>query len=236
MILAILQARLSSTRLPKKVLQDLLGKPMILRQIERIARSSEIDELIVATSQDSSDDALVQVLRESGIHVRRGPLLDVVSRFGFIIDEYRPATIVRLTADCPLTDSAVIDRVIREHVESDAEYTSNVLERTFPDGLDVECFSSEAFERMRETLLTASEREHVTKAFYSQPESYSLHSVTQTPDLSDLRWTVDYQEDLEFTRLVYRNLYGISPAFGQTEILDFVRANPELSRKVDHVA
>lgn len=234
MILAILQARLSSTRLPGKVMKNLHGQPMILRQIERIAQSRLIDKLVVATSQDPSDDALVQMLNEADVEVRRGPLNDVVTRFGLVVDEYQPTTIVRLTADCPLADSTIIDRVIREHVESGAAYTSNTLERTFPDGLDIECFSSEAFERMLQSQLSGDEREHVTMSFYSHPEKYVLHSVTQLPDISGLRWTVDVANDLDFVRLIYQNLYDQNHSFGQAEILEFLEKNPHLSRNEIH--
>lgn len=236
MILAVLQARLSSTRLPGKVLKDVHDEPMILRQIERISQSRLIDKLVVATSTEPSDDALVELLQSADIEVRRGPLHDVVARFETVVGEYHPTAIVRLTADCPLTDSNVIDEVIREHVGSAADYTSNTLERTFPDGLDVECFSADAFERMRQSELSDDEREHVTMAFYSHPDTYVLHSVTQANDVSGLRWTVDVHNDLEFVRQVYRDLYDENDNFGQFEILGFLEKNPELSRKDEHYA
>lgn len=236
MILAILQGRVSSTRLPGKVIKDLHGKPMILRQIERIKQSHQIDKLVVATSLDPSDDQLVSLLIDAGIDVRRGPLDDVLERFGLVVDEFNPDVIVRLTADCPLTDPQVIDRLITEHVLIKSDYTSNTLEPTFPDGLDVECVSSSAFAELRTTFLSAPEREHVTMGLYSNPEKFSLCSVTQVPNLSNLRWTVDVQEDLDFVRLVYAHLYDENKYFGQTEILDLLQQHPEISRTDDEVA
>lgn len=236
MILAILQGRLSSTRLPGKVLKDLRGKPMILRQVERLKFSKQIDHLVVATSTDSSDDELVEVLLSEGIEVRRGPLDDVLERFGAVVDEFNPEVIVRLTADCPLADPEIIDEVISAHLQHKTDYTSNVLTPTFPDGLDVECISPSAFTRLRASTLTSQEREHVTLGLYSNPEQYSLSSITQFPDRSQLRWTVDVQDDLDFVRSVYEHLYVEQKFFGQAEILDLLGREPELSRTDETVA
>lgn len=236
MILAILQGRLSSTRLPGKVLMDLHGKPMILQQIERLKFSKKIDKLVVATSVDPTDDELVERLQAERVEVRRGPLDDVLERFGKVADEFNPKTIVRLTADCPLADALIIDEVIEKHSEMGTDYTSNVLEPTYPDGLDVECIDAEAFSELRNTKLSAQEREHVTMGLYSQPEKYSLTSVTQLPDQSSLRWTVDVQEDLDFVRRVYTHLYDENKYFGQQEILELLKLHPELSRTDDEVA
>ncbi len=236
MRLGILQGRLSSTRLPGKVLMDLHGEPMILRQIERLRQCHNLDALVVATSVDPSDDPLVAVLESAGVTVRRGPLDDVVERFRIIVDEFQPDTIVRLTADCPLADPATIDRVIAEHIASGADYTSNVLKPTYPDGLDVECISGAAFARMCALPLSEMEREHVTMGLYSRPDEFTLRSVEQEPDISNLRWTVDVADDLAFVRLVYSRLYDHNPRFGQAEILALATAEPPLSRTDDDVA
>lgn len=236
MILALLQARTSSSRLPGKVLLELHGKPMILRQIERINRSSLIDELIVVTSKDSSDDQLTELLVQNQVNVRRGPLNDVLERFRMVIDEFRPSIIVRLTADCPLTDFKVIDHVISAHISGNSDYTSNVLEPTYPDGLDVECFSFEAFQRLISEPRTDPEKEHVTLGFYSHPEKYGLNSVTQSTNISNLRWTVDVMEDLVFVRQIYGLLYDQEPDFGQVEILELLKLRPNISRTDNEVA
>lgn len=228
MKLAIVQARMSSTRLPGKVVEPVLGVPMILRQLERIALADRIDQVVVATSLDSSDDELAALLTASGVDVRRGPLTDVAARFESVVDEFQPETVIRLTADCPLCDPDVIDRVIDEHTASGADYSSNVIERTYPQGLDVECVSTDAFRRMIAGGLDRDEREHVTLALYRAPHRFALHSVTQDEDLSRLRWTVDRPDDLEFVRAVYQELYPNSPAFRQADILDLLRRRPEL--------
>lgn len=228
MILAILQARVSSTRLPGKVLKDLHGEPMILRQIERLRRSSKMDEFVVATSTESSDDPLVAVLEAAGVPVRRGPLDDVAARFAMVIDEFKPDVVVRLTADCPLTDAAVIDRIIESHLASGADYSSNTLEPTYPHGLDAEVFSPEAFARLRSTEMNSKEIEHVTYGLYSRKGEFVLNSVTQPVNVRHLRWTVDNPEDLDFVRKVYDRLYDVNPAFTQTDVLELLEREPEL--------
>jgi spore coat polysaccharide biosynthesis protein SpsF len=230
MILAIVQARSSSRRLPGKVLAPVSGAPMILRQLERVARSSMIDETVVATSVEPSDDSLVEILEEQSIEYRRGSLDDVAARFLQVADEFMPDTIVRLTADCPLADHQVIDRVISEHVRSGADYTSNTLERTYPQGLDVECVTFGAFSRLMELPLSADEREHVTLGVYSRPDDFELNSVTQGHNYSALRWTVDLPDDLAFVRTIYDALYARTPDFAQEDILEFLAGNPGLSR------
>lgn len=230
MILAILQARMSSSRLPGKVLAPILGQPMILRHIERLSRVGNIDKLVVATSWDSSDDELTAVLEEARVEVWRGPLDDVFGRFAQVIDQLKPAHVVRLTADCPLADPGVIDLTIQEHLQSGADYTSNTNPPTFPDGLDVEVFTVEAFTRLRELLLSKAEREHVTLGFREASRAFTLHNVAQTVDREDLRWTVDLPADLEFVRWVYHELYEQKPTFGQDEILELLHSNPQRSR------
>ena len=230
MILAVLQARCSSTRFPGKVLAPLLDRPMILRQIERVKKSELIDRLIVATSVDESDDELVELLADAAIEVGRGPLDDVVARFGLVAAGVEFDHIVRLTADCPLADPQVIDTVVRSHVRTLSDYTSNTLVPSYPDGLDLECLSAEAFARLLELPLTRREREHVTLGIYGRPDQFHLHNVSQMPDRSHLRWTVDVPEDLDFVRTIYERLYDEDNDFGQESILRLLADNPELNR------
>jgi len=229
MIVAVLQARMSSTRLPGKVLAEVLGMPMILRQIERLRRCSELDEIVVATSVDRSDDGLAAELSNAGVAVQRGPLTDVAARFALAIGAHPADSLVRLTADCPLADHEVIDRVIREHLECGADYSSNTLERTYPQGLDVECVRSDAFVRMLALPLDADEREHVTMAIYRRPKEFTVHSVKQEDDHSLLRWTVDRPDDLDFVRTVYGRLHNTLPDFAQADILALLEREPGLN-------
>lgn len=230
MILAVLQARMSSTRLPGKVLEPILGMPLILRAIERIQRAGTLDGLVLATSTDPSDDPLAEVAQSAGITVRRGSLNDVLQRFVDVADEFSPEAVVRLTGDNALTDPAIIDRVVEEHVASGADYTSNTVQRTFPRGLDAEVVSASALRAVAALGIAPEEREHVTIGVYRRPERFSLRAVTQRPDRSELRWTVDYPEDLAFARAVYGELHASNPSFGQDDVLDLLARRPELRR------
>jgi spore coat polysaccharide biosynthesis protein SpsF len=230
MIVGVLQARMSSTRLPGKVLKPLAGEPMILRIVERIRRSRELDQLIVATSVDPSDDPLVRVLGDAGVTVRRGSLADVFSRFLAVADEFDPDVVVRLTGDNPFVDPEVIDRIVREHLASGADYTSNSLTRTFPRGLDVEAVKPAALRSLATRELQPDEREHVTIGVYRRPDEFRLHQVTQEPDRSELRWTVDLPEDFAFAEAVYDRLYATTPAFGQADVLALLEREPALRR------
>ena len=230
MILAILQARSSSTRFPRKVLADLAGQPMILQQIQRLSRSKLIDKLVVATSTDPTDDQLADLLDSSGILFHRGSLDNVLERFIEIIEIEKPDLVVRLTADCPLTDAGVIDRVIREHASGSYEYTSNTLNPTYPDGLDVECIDPQVLKKIFYANPSAIECEHVTYGLYTRLGFCNLHSVEQETDCSNLRWTVDLPGDLDFVRRVYAEFAPHYYTFGQEDLLELARRNSEFYR------
>jgi len=210
---------MSSQRLPGKVLADVAGRPMIIQQIDRIRRSRRIDNLTVATSTDASDDELCEFLGSAGIQFYRGSLENVAERFADVITMSQPSHVVRLTADCPLADWEVIDLVVDSHLFAKVDYTSNTLERTFPKGLDVEIFRSDAFLRLYETGLDRDESEHVTLGLYDRVGDFSVHNVANSVNNGDLRWTVDYASDLEFVRHVYRQLWSSNPYFTSEDIL-----------------
>lgn len=228
MIAAILQARMSSIRLPGKVLKPILGRPMIGLQIERLKRLKSIDSLIVATSDHSSDDELELVCEELGVRCFRGSLDDVLDRFYQTALSVEPDHIVRLTGDCPLTDPAVIDRVTRFYLDGNYDYVSNTIAPTFPDGLDAELFSFEALKRAWQEAKLPSEREHVTPYLYTNPSLFSIGSYREEPDNSHLRWTVDEKKDLEFVSAVYEELYPTNPDFCMEDVLLLLQRRPEL--------
>lgn len=219
MNLAILQARMSSTRLPGKVMAPVLGVPMIGRQVERLRYATCIDKLVVATSSDPSDDPLAAYCASQGIAVFRGSLNDVLGRFAGAMAQHVDAEVViRLTADCPLTDGSVVDAVVERHLSSGADYTSNTASRTFPHGLDVEVARASALLDAWQEAQDAYDREHVTPFIYRRPERFHLEGVKRAPSLAHLRWTVDVHEDLEFVRDVYARLYPSDPGFGTEAI------------------
>jgi len=234
MILAILQARVSSTRLPCKVLKPILGAPMILRQIERIKRAEYIDKLILATSTDQSDDELSELCQQHGIECLRGSLNDVLDRFYQVAVRYTPDHIVRLTGDCPLTDPQVIDEVIQTHLSGQYDYTSNTVEPTYPDGLDVEIFRLSCLERAWKEASLTSQKEHVTLFFHQHSELFNIGSVKNTVDLSKLRWTVDELEDFTLVNKIYEQLYPNNSSFSTSEILNYLNSNEDVKEINSH--
>ncbi|WP_304178188.1 glycosyltransferase family protein [Phenylobacterium aquaticum] len=220
MILGVIQARMSSSRLPGKVLADVLGQPMIGRQIERLRRSRRLDQLVLATSLDASDDAVAACGETLDLKVVRGPLADVLGRFALALDAFpQTTTLVRLTADCPLADWRVVDAVIDRLAESGCDYANNTMpERTFPHGLDVEAMTVGAFRAAAAEATEAYDREHVTPFIYRQPDRFRLATLSRQPSLAHLRWTVDYPQDLDFVRHVYGALHAADPDFGTEAI------------------
>ena len=230
--IGILQARTSSTRLPGKVLMPLVGEPMILRQLERISRAQTLDLVVAATSDDPSDDALALAVVDAGYDLVRGSLDDVLGRFIRVIDEYQPDVVVRMTADCPLISPTVIDHVVAAFDASDADYASNTMVPTYPDGLDVEVVTAAALRRVATESSDIHEHEHVTLGVYRRPERFRIVNVTDPTGAnhSDLRWTVDSADDFAFVEQVYAHLLPRNPEFEYTDVLAFLEAHPELTR------
>ena len=228
MIVAILQARCSSRRLPGKVLRPILGQPMIGRHIERLRRCTRIDRLIVATSREASDDPLAAFCATIDVDCFRGALDDVLDRFQQAAETYAATQIVRLTGDCPLADPALIDRLIKHHLDGGYDYSSTGIAPSFPDGLDAEIMTRECLEAAWKNARLPSEREHVTYYIYSHGEKFRIGSVTQDVDMSARRWTVDEPEDLEMVRRVYQALYPANPVFNTAEIVAFLDRHPEI--------
>jgi len=227
-ILAILQARVSSTRLPGKVLKPIIGRPMLELQIERILQSKLIDKLVVATSTDPTDDQIEQLCNKIGVPSYKGDLSDVLDRFYQTALIWNPEHIVRLTGDCPLIDPEVVDEVISFYLNGHYDYVSNTLEPTFPDGLDVEIFRFSVLEEAWKEAKLPSQREHVTLFIYQNPERYRLGNYKNPIDLSHHRWTVDEPEDFELVTEIYEGLYPSNPKFRMNDILNFLQKRPEL--------
>lgn len=229
MIVGIIQARMSSRRLPGKVLEPLGGKPMIERQIERTDHA-KLDALLVATSIDSRDTALCAELDRIGVQYFRGALDDVLDRVYRAAISSAALHVVRLTADCPLTDYRIIDRVLEVHLAEGNDYTSNTLERSYPDGLDVEVVTIEALEAAWRECRDAEQREHVTAFLYAEPGRFKLGNVDNSEDQSCYRLTVDYPEDLAVVRSVFDTLYASDPGFSCADMVALLERRPELVR------
>ena len=228
MIVAILQARMGSSRLPGKVMKEILGKPMLALQLERIARCKNIDKLVVATSSQHADDSIAVLCKNLGVPCFRGSLNDVLDRYYRAAEYYAAKHVVRLTGDCPLCEPAVIDKTIDIHLAERRDYTSNFHPACFPDGLDIEVFKFEALEAAWQGAKLPSHREHVTAYIYQNAGVFNLGSYTQTPDMSNLRWTVDEAEDFEFVTHIYKALYPDNHEFTCDDILNYCNANPDI--------
>lgn len=216
---------MSSTRLPGKVFRPIKGVPMVMHQIARIRQMRHLGDVVVATSVEPSDDELAEFLKENGVTVFRGPLNDVAARFLGALEAYPAPIAVRLTADCPLIDPTVVDAVIERHVETGADYTSNVIERTFPRGLDCEVFPPGVLRAIYDEGLSDFEKEHVTVGIYSRPERFHLENFAGSVDHSDLRWTVDTPEDFAFASWVFEQFDGDD--FTSDDVYALIEANPE---------
>jgi spore coat polysaccharide biosynthesis protein SpsF (cytidylyltransferase family) len=233
----IIQARMGSTRLPEKVLKNIAGKSMLQRVVDRTRLSSLVDKVVVATSVLERDDQIVDACEKSGYNYVRGNEEDVLSRYNTAVNEYGVNNIVRITADCPLIGPETIDRVVSHYHRCDAEFVTNTLYYTYPDGLDVEVFSRELLERTHKTAQTDKQREHVTP-YMRTAEDIDRYNVTNPVDISSysftddrtvLRWTVDYPQDMEFIRAVFDRLTANGDwPINQLAVLELLERDPSL--------
>ena len=201
---------------------------MLMRQLERLRRCRRVDELLVATSDDPSDDPITKLCAEESVRCVRGSLDDVLDRFYQAAKEFGPAHVVRLTGDCPLTDPALIDDVIDFHITGAFDFVSNATEPTFPDGLDVAVFRYSLLQEAWREATLSSEREHVTPYMRRFPERYKIGVYKGSPDRSHFRWTVDEPADFEFVTRIYERLYPKKPEFTSQDIYQLLDREPEL--------
>jgi spore coat polysaccharide biosynthesis protein SpsF len=231
---AIIQARIGSTRLPGKVLLPLLGRPILSRVVERTARAERIDEVVVATTVDPGDEPIVNLATAEGWAVERGSENDLLDRYVQAARAHDADVVVRITSDCPLIDPTLIDQTIEAFVERRGDYASNTLApRTYPRGLDVEVVSTDALEAAWRDDADPASREHVTPFLYRNPDRFRLIRVSGHDDRSAHRWCVDVPEDYELVRRIYDALGG--DTFGWQEALAVVDAHPDWSELNSHV-
>lgn len=228
--LVILQARMSSRRLPGKVLLILNGKPMIYWQIKRILRAKSITKLVVAISEHPSDDILANYLDEIAQEYIRGPLDNVLERFIQANKLYNPQSIVRITGDCPFVMPEIIDSVVSLFNETKFDYVSNVVDLTFPDGLDVEVFKANVFEKLTNYPLSSVEKEHVTLGILNRKDDFIIGNYSNSKNLSHYRWTVDTAEDFNFVSKIFANFRSSEVTFTFDEIQRFIENNPEINQ------
>jgi spore coat polysaccharide biosynthesis protein SpsF len=228
MIAAIIHARLGSTRLPGKVMMPLAGQPMIGHTLKRVQSAQTIDAVILATTTHPDDDPLADYAASLGVTVFRGDEHDVLDRYYQAAKQFSADVVIRITGDCPVIDAAVIDQTRWQFLADEVDYTSNFVERRFPDGLDTEVFSSDALQRAWNEARLTSEREHVTPYIWKNPDKFRLSGFTYPDDLCAHRWTVDEAADFDFMAAVFAELYAEHPFFNMRAMLDLLKRRPEL--------
>ncbi|HIH22417.1 TPA: NTP transferase domain-containing protein [Candidatus Micrarchaeota archaeon] len=236
-IIAILQARLGSTRLPGKSMAELNGKPLLWHVIQRLKKSKTINKIVVATTTNEADNKIAQFAKSEGVGYFQGSENDVLDRYYQAAKANGTETgdvIVRVTADCPLLDPEVVDKVVGTFVKSNGkyDYVCNTQPPTYPDGLDTEVFSFATLERAWKEAKLQSEREHVTPYIWKQPDKFHIFNVTNEEggDLSEMRWTVDEPQDLEFVRAIYGLLgdKGRTHSFTRKDVFEAIERNKKV--------
>lgn len=229
-IIAIIQARLNSKRLRRKVLLDISGKTVLEHVIHRVHQSRMLGDVVVATTVDKADLAIVSLCAKLKISVYCGSEDDVLDRYYQAACLFKARHIIRITADCPLIDPQIIDDIVRLHLKSNADYTSNTIKETYPDGEDVEVIAFPALRKAWENADLSSEREHVTPYIKNNPEMFKLVNLECKKNLGQHRWTLDNMVDYEFVKAVYGHLSSRKPHFGMQDILHLLDQYPQLSK------
>ncbi|MCO1603807.1 cytidylyltransferase domain-containing protein [Desulfosporosinus nitroreducens] len=235
---AIVATRMTSSRLPGKVLMDLAGKPALVRLIERLKRSNYISQIIIATTTNHTDDVVVETAQSQGVLSYRGSEEDVLLRTVEAAEANDTDFIVQITSDCPLIDSQTIDRVIERMLEHPyLDYVGNQLVRTFPLGFSVEVFRTKDLRQVEQTINDPVVREHVSLYFYEQPERYYLSNVEASHFLHhpEYRLTLDTEEDYHLIKTIYETLHPVKPSFDLYDIIRYLQQNAGVRSMNQHV-
>lgn len=225
----IVQARMGSTRLPGKILKNILNKPLLAYQLERLKRVSSVKNLVVATTTLPEDQQVADLCQIMGIPVIRGDVENVLSRYLQAARAFNAQIIVRISGDCPLIDPALIDKAMqmfREHIPP-YDYVSNTIMRTYPRGLDVEVFTIKSLEDAAKNARHLEEKEHVTPYIWQKPDTYHIGHLMQEKDESSYRWTVDTIEDFTLISKIIEALYPENPSFSKDNVIDLLGKHPD---------
>lgn len=225
-IVTIIQARMGSTRLPGKVMQDLGGDTVLARVVRRLRRAALLGEVIIATTTEPADDFIVQECRRLSVQVFRGNENDVLDRYYRAAEWAKAEAVVRITSDCPLIDSEISDETVRRFLDQQPDYASNALARTYPRGLDTEVMTRQTLARAWQEA-QPHQRVHVTPYIYENPSRFRILSVRADSDYSSHRWTLDTPEDLAFVRAVYERM-GNDDSFHWRDVLALLDRDPAL--------
>lgn len=236
-IVAIIQARMGSTRLPGKVLMLLAGTPVLKHVFDRVQKASLLSKVIVATTKNSIDDKIVNFCKQLNIDCFRGEEDDVLGRYYFVAQLYQADIVVRITADCPLLDGTLLNTMLGMFIaaKTPIDYLSNAIKRTYPIGLDAEIFTFSALEQTFFDAKKDYQREHVTPYIYENPTLFKLQGYESKINYSYYRWTLDTIEDYQFIRLIYDRLYKYNPFFSTEDIYALLKKEPELLKINSHI-
>lgn len=237
MVVAIIQARLGSSRLPGKVLKEVTGQPLLKIMVDRVLKANLVTKVVVATTSLVSDAPIVEFCKNNLIEVFCGDENDVLSRYYACARFYKAHTIVRLTADCPLIDPAIIDKTVKQFLSDSVDYCANTVPpetTTFPDGSDVEVFSFDAIERAYNEAAKECDREHVTFYFWKYGHAFKTSQVKNASDFSSYRFTVDYPEDFQVVTLLIETLKQNSQFGDLSEIVAILQNNEEIRQLNAH--
>lgn len=230
-VVCIIQARTGSTRLPGKVLKKICEKTVLEHTINRLKRVKNIDEIVIATTDKENDNKIVDEALDLGVEYFRGSEEDVLSRYYYAAKEYKADIVVRVTSDCPLIDWEVSENIIQYYLDNidSYDYVSNTIERTYPRGLDTEVFSFKALEKAFNESKLHRDREHVTPYIWDNSNIFKIYHYKNNVDYSELRWTLDTEEDFELISKIYNFLYpNICSEFKFGDILNLYNNYPEL--------
>jgi len=236
-VVIITQARMTSTRLPGKVLKKVQGKSLLEHQLDRLKRVVTADEIIVATTVNETDEPIVALCEQLQVIFHRGSEDDVLARYYEAAQPFKPDVVVRVTSDCPVVDPEVIDKVIQYYLNHypHYDYVSNCLKRSYPRGMDTEVFSFKALEEAFNEATVHPDREHVTSFIQHQPNRYKLGDVTFFQNQSNHRWTVDTEEDFELVSNIINALYPEKTNFTLEDILKLLEKKPKWSKINTHI-
>jgi spore coat polysaccharide biosynthesis protein SpsF len=227
---AIIEARMKSTRLPGKNLRPILGKPMLERLVERLRLAKTLNGIVVATTSDPSDDTIEVLAGQLGVGCFRGSMDDVLDRVLRAAQSVQAEVIVEITGDCPFTDPDMVDQIVGHYLASNFDYVGNFRPSTYPVGFAVQVFSTSVLAEVESLTQDPADREHVSLYIYEHPERYCLDNVKSglAEKYHAYRLTVDTPEDFLLTAAVFEALYPANPGFGLADILAFLDAHPEL--------
>ena len=234
-IVAIVQARMTSTRLPNKVLMDMGGKTVVGQVFNQLSFSKLLNEIVLATSTDKSDDPLENWVKDNHIRYFRGNLNNVLKRFFDTAKQVGADIIVRITADCPLIDPEVVDNVISGFLEGGYDYYSNTNPPTFPDGLDTEVFSFATLERAYKEAELQSEIEHVTPYIRNHPGIFKMGNYKSEINYEYLRWTLDNREDYDLLTRIFNALRKENSFISHKEVMNYIDADSNLLKTNAHI-